>query len=243
MPGRLDRGRFPRRGATGAGTGGSGTTGRGSRPPAATGSAGPGELVFVDDATSASAPPADSSLRSSPLTLPGLPRRSRGRRRHAGPGGSGSRLLPLVGAVVVLGLVIGVAVALTPSHHAPPAHQSTKKPKTSVRTTDPPPTTTPPQVQPTSSTAITADYGAPATGYTVGLQATGPCWVLATTPSTGAVVWTGTLAAGQTRSIPATGNLLLRLGAANDVSVTLNGEPVVFPTGFHSPFDMSFQAT
>jgi hypothetical protein len=51
------------------------------------------------------------------------------------------------------------------------------------------------------------------------------------------------LAPGQTRSIPATGSLLLRLGAANDVSVTLNGEPVVFPTGFHSPFDMSFQAT
>ena len=61
--------------------------------------------------------------------------------------------------------------------------------------------------------------------------------------STGHVVWTGTLQTGQTQAIPATGSLVVRLGAANDVTVTLNGEPVVLPTGFQSPFDMSFQAT
>jgi hypothetical protein len=66
--------------------------------------------------------------------------------------------------------------------------------------------------------------------------------VEATETSTGKVAWTGTLATGQTQSIAATGNLLIRLGAANDVSITLNGEPVLLPTGFGSPFNMTFQS-
>ncbi len=145
----------------------------------------------------------------------------------------------------MLGLVIGVAVALTPTHPRNAAsHHSTTKPRSTVRTTEPRTTVPPPpEVHPTSSTAVTADYSAPATGYTVGLQATGPCWVEATTTASGALVWTGTLAPGQTRSIAATGSLLLRLGASDDVSVSLNGETVAFPTGFQSPFDMTFEAT
>jgi hypothetical protein len=148
-----------------------------------------------------------------------------------------------VAAVCVLGLVAGLAVALVPSHHDTPAsHRSGTHGKTHV--TDPRTTvTTPPEVQPTTSTPASASYAAPSTGYTVELLATGPCWVEATATSTGDVVWTGTLATGQTRSIPATGSLLLRLGAANDVSVTLNGEHVLFPAGFQSPFDMTFAST
>ncbi len=72
------------------------------------------------------------------------------------------------------------------------------------------------------------------------LRATGLCWVDATAASTGNVVWTGTLQTGQSQSIPATGSLIVRLGAANDVTVTMNGEPVVLPSGFQSPFNMSF---
>ena len=79
--------------------------------------------------------------------------------------------------------------------------------------------------------------------HEVNLAATGLCWVDATEASTGAVLWTGTLQTGQSRAIAATGSLVLRLGAANDVNVTLNGEPVVLPTGFRSPFDMRFGAT
>jgi hypothetical protein len=92
-----------------------------------------------------------------------------------------------------------------------------------------------------SATATSANYSAPGS-YTLGLNATGPCWIQATTVSTGQVLWTGTLEAGQTQSVPATGSVLLRLGAAHDVLVTLNGEQVFFPTGFGSPFDMSFEA-
>jgi hypothetical protein len=152
----------------------------------------------------------------------------------------------VVGAVVILGAVVAIALVLAPSHHVPPHSQQSalKKPKTSARGTKTHPTiTVPAEVEPTASTASTAAYGAPSTSYTVGIQATGPCWVEATQASTGNVLWTGTLIPGQSRSIPASGNLFLRLGAANDVSVTMNGEPVVLPTGFHSPFDLSFNST
>jgi hypothetical protein len=151
----------------------------------------------------------------------------------------------VVAAAVILGAVVGVAVVLAPSHHVPPSsHLSAlKKPKTSARGKTHPTITVPPEVEPTASTADTAAYGTPSTSYTLGIQATGPCWVEATEVSSGKVVWTGTLTPGQSHSIPASGNLLLRLGAANDVSVTMNGEPIVLPTGFHSPFDMSFTST
>jgi hypothetical protein len=100
-----------------------------------------------------------------------------------------------------------------------------------------------PEVRPTTSTSGSAAYPAPSGSYTVALRATGLCWVEATDSSTGAIVWTGTLLTGQTRSIPATENLTLRLGAADNVLVTLNGQSIVMPTGFASPFDMRFVTT
>lgn len=145
--------------------------------------------------------------------------------------------------MVFLAVVVGVAVALAPSHRAPKAVGSTttRPPRTTARSGHSHTSaTTVPQIRPTSATSSTADYGAPSTGYTVDLRATGLCWVDATAASTGNVVWTGTLQTGQSQSIPATGSLIVRLGAANDVTVTMNGEPVVLPSGFQSPFNMSF---
>jgi len=203
------------------------------------------ELVFVDDAASASAQRADGSPRISPLvSAKGLHRTGRRERlawgRHRGAVG---RVLPVAAAVVFLAVVVGVAVTLAPSHGAKPqAHGTTPRTKVSRHVT-PPTTVAPAQVQPTTSTSSSAAYGAPSSSYTVSLVATGPCWVDATEASTGTVVWTGTLQTGQTQAVPATGSLNVRLGAANDVTVTLNGVPVVFPTGFQSPFDMRFQTT
>ncbi|HXQ43964.1 MAG TPA: RodZ domain-containing protein [Acidimicrobiales bacterium] len=218
------------------------------RAPAPTPSSnGHDELVFVDDA--APPPRPDQSARSSALALSrglsrGLSRTGRGHRRNRSALGlAGNRILPVVVAVVVLGVVVGAALALSPSHHPPTAthHRSGATHPSSVHKSHPQTTlAAPPQVRPTTSTSATASYGTPSTTYSVGLQATGPCWVEATEASTGRVVWTGTLASGQTQAIPATGNLLVRLGAANDVSITLNGEQVILPTGFHSPFDMTF---
>jgi hypothetical protein len=202
------------------------------------------ELVFVDEAGSRDR--TEGSPRISPLTpakgLHGLGRMDRRSRARSGRLG---RVVPVAAVVVVLGLVVGVAVALAPSHHVTPqAHGTTPRTKSSGQVSHHQTTSTvPAQVQATSSTANTAAYIAPSTSYTVNLAATGLCWVDATEASTGAVLWTGTLQTGQSRAIAATGSLVLRLGAANDVNVTLNGEPVVLPTGFRSPFDMRFGAT
>lgn len=226
---------------------------RAPAPPAGNGNGnGNHELVFVDDATAAHPPRADGPTRVSPLALPrGLPRPSRGHRRGRTPRGLGpsrrsrGRLASVAAAAAVLALVVGAAVALAPSpHRAATKHAPAPRTKASAhavhsRTT----VTTAPLVRPTTATANTAAYGAPSTGYTIALRATGLCWVEATETSTGKVVWTGTLLTGQTQSIPATGTLVVRLGAANDVIVTLNGESVLLPAGFHSPFDMSFEST
>jgi hypothetical protein len=47
--------------------------------------------------------------------------------------------------------------------------------------------------------------------------------------------------AGESRQIPATGSLSVRLGA-DDVVVSLNGESVTLPAGHQSPFDVTFQS-
>jgi hypothetical protein len=222
-------------------------------------------LVFDDAA--AGPPPArsDESARATALALSrAMPRTGRSHRRsralsnsglRSGPplGGRrrrvGSRLVPLVGAVVVLGIVVGLAVALapTPARHndglkSPGPHSPKKVTHVTHSPTTVPP---PPELQPSSgSSSTSAVYAAPATAYTVDLRATtGLCWVEATQESTGDVVWTGTLQPGQTRAIPTTGSLFLRLGAADDVSVSVNGEQVLMPAGFQSPFDMNFSAT
>jgi len=215
---------------------------RAGSPAASNGETG-ADLVFVDDVAGSSAARTEGSPRIAPLTMPkGLHRSGRGGRRSFTPGGRATRNVWAVAAVVaVLAVVVGVAVALAPSHHtaSPPArdrHVASHRHATHPHTT----VTTPPQVKATTSTAITASYSAPTTGYTIGLAANGLCWVEATETSTGTVVWTGTLQTGQTKAIAASGNLVVRLGAANDVAVTLNGVPVVLPPGFASPFDMTF---
>jgi hypothetical protein len=118
-----------------------------------------------------------------------------------------------------------------------PVHRSGKKKSKSSTTT------TAPTLQPTTSSAAEAAYAAPASGYTVALSATAPCWVEAEEVATGTVVYTGTLSPGQSQQFAASGDLFVRLGAAFVVTVSLNGEPITLPTGHQSPFNVTFQAT
>jgi hypothetical protein len=210
---------------------------------ATTNGRGHGELVFDDNGA---APPAladDGGRRPPALAMSkGLARADRGHRR-TGRRRSRSGLVSWAVGAVALAVVVAVAVALAPSHHrsaAPPVTATTSPPRTTHPNTT---VTTVTQVSPTSASSVAADYTTPTGNYTVALQASGLCWVEATMASTGAVVWTGTLQSGQAHSIPATGSLIVRLGAPNDVDVTLNGTSVLLPSGFASPFDLRFQTT
>jgi len=195
-------------------------------------------LVFVDDAL---AGPAASAARG-PLTNGRPPSMLTAGRFE--PGVRPRPPLVVVVAVVVLAAV-ALGVALTWS--SPPARRATtttaagRRPVTAGsggRASALPAGTT---LTPAVETADTATYRAPPAPYTVVLDASGSCWVLATDTATGTVLWTGTMAGGQSRSLSASGDLAVRLGAASDVRVSMDGTPVQLPSGFQSPFTMTFQ--
>jgi hypothetical protein len=91
-----------------------------------------------------------------------------------------------------------------------------------------------------SSTAVSAVYPVADNSYRVAVSVAGPCWVLATAVSTGATLWTGTLQAGATQVIPATGTTKVELGALG-ATLTVDNVPVTFPTPQRTPFVATFQ--
>jgi hypothetical protein len=207
-------------------------------------------MAFGDDAAGSS--PIAASATVSELAS------GRALYRQRRPAHSGSPLQPrrrsllTATTVVVLAAVVAVAIALAPSRssHRPAASSSRT---TSAHSSGPStksgsssharktPTPAPQTLQPVTSSADAAAYTAPAGAYSVELAASGPCWILATEITTGKVLWTGTLGAGDIRQIPATGGLSVRIGADN-VTVALNGKPVTLPAGHQSPFNLTFQS-
>ena len=95
---------------------------------------------------------------------------------------------------------------------------------------------------PASPTSFTATYSAPSSSYTVGIDASASCWVMATNPSSGKVVWTGTVAAGGSHSFAVSGPVVVELGAPSVARVTVDGRPAQLPAGFRSPFSLTFRA-
>jgi hypothetical protein len=172
-------------------------------------------------------------------------------RHRTGP--SRSTLLT-VAAVVVVGVVTGVAVALGPSHRgaprSPAAHAAAPptsvvhhvasrapKPKTSTGGSS----SSSAALTPVTTSGSAATYQVGTATFTLTLAADGACWVEAKDPSTGQVLWSGTLQAGQTQQVPGSGQLVVRLGDARNVTVTVGGRQVALPPGFDSVVDLTFQ--
>jgi hypothetical protein len=160
-----------------------------------------------------------------------------------------------VAAVVVIASVTGVAVALGPSRHASSASSAAHGvvPPTSVvrhvASRPAKPKTARAGGSSSSSTLLTpvtvsgsaATYQVGSSAFTLTLAADGACWVEAKDPSSGQVLWSGTLQSGQTQQVPASGQLVVRLGDAHNVTVTVAGRHVVLPTGFDSVVDLTFE--
>jgi hypothetical protein len=197
---------------------------------------GPPTLVFDDGAPAASFTPDPDSRRA--IERMGHGRAGGGRRR-------GAVVAATVAVVAVIGIGVGIALAATnarstptPTATATPAtHPTTKPSSASQRGTT---TSVPATVLASSATAYTATYAAPPGAFTVVLDASGTCWVMATDLTSGRVLWTGTMAAGQSQSLAANGPVRVELGAASDMSMTLQGKPVVLPSSFQSPFTATF---
>ncbi len=91
-----------------------------------------------------------------------------------------------------------------------------------------------------SSTPATAIYPVGSSPYQLTVSASGPCWIDATTVSTGSTLWTGTLQAGQVQQIQGNGIVRVELGSLA-ASLAVDGAPVVFPTPTQSPFAATFE--
>ena len=160
-------------------------------------------------------------------------------RRHAHDRVRRTRLVAAATVVVVAGAV----TAALSTDGTPRGRSHGPRPATAARhghLATPRPSAAP---GPAAPTAYTATYSAPSSPYTVVVGASASCWVMATQAATGKVVWTGTVAAGQSQSLVVSGTLVVRLGAPGDASVTIDGKPVQLPAGYRSPFDLTFKAT
>ena len=153
-----------------------------------------------------------------------------------------------VAAAVVVAVVTAVALAMGPSRpsrssappvtNAPPVrHLSATKPSASHRSSTPPP---PAALDPVTSSTTSATYDLPPSPAALTLTASGPCWVQATVPSSGQVLWTGTLQAGHSQTIPVVSGALLRLGDASNVLVAVGSEQVHLPSRYALVFDLTF---
>ncbi len=101
-------------------------------------------------------------------------------------------------------------------------------------------TTLPSQFVASTTTATTATYPVINSAYNIQLTATGACWVDVTTVSSGAVLWTGTLQAGDQQLIQANGATAVELGSTS-TTLSVDSVPVVFPTTMHTPFVATFE--
>jgi Domain of unknown function (DUF4115) len=163
------------------------------------------------------------------------------------------RRLAAPATAVAVVLVLIVVLLLTGSHKVPPVrthahdknsgHNSSgattppKKKATSTTSTPPPPAVSSPQ----AATPQSATYDVAAGTFTVTLSATsGACWVDATSTATGATLYSGTVAAGGQHAFNAAGPVTLIVGAPTVLSTSVDGDAVVLPPGFQTPFTMNF---
>ena len=168
--------------------------------------------------------------------------------------------LAAIGAVTVLVIVLivtGLHTDSKPPRHGSsstatsvPVHASTTAPSHrgtsgNGRTTRQATTTTtapPPVSAPTVASAHAATYDVTAAAYSLSLAASsGECWVEAENPATRTVLFTGTLLAGQSHIVAASGPVVVIAGAPAAFAATVNGAPVTLPPGYQAPFTLTFQ--
>jgi hypothetical protein len=198
----------------------------------------------------------DDAEEAPPFSPPAPPRPVRRDKAMISINHRPRRLAAPATAVAVV-LVLVIVLLLTGSHSVPPGGRHSagknsrhngstaptpprKKATTTTSTSTPPPAVSSPQAATTQS----ATYDVAATTFTVTLTATsGACWVDATSSATGTTLFSGTLAAGAQHSFSATGPVTLIVGAPTVLHAAVDGDAVVLPAGFQTPFTMSFVTT
>jgi hypothetical protein len=151
-------------------------------------------------------------------------------------------------AAVVVMILAGVVFASVHRSSSYDDHQPAASAAAVAGLAPPPapsPTTAPPA--PPSTVAVTADgaHASVATTPTaqVTLTSSGPCWIRATHPDTGAVMLESTLQPDTPQGLELTGAAHLRVGAANTLTLTVDGRAVPLPNLPAGPYDIDFTGT
>lgn len=155
-------------------------------------------------------------------------------------------------AVVAAAIVVFVVLAVVGGQHSP-RHNTGATATTGPTTASTAPrsvtpahhrnstsTSVPPQLVAQSSTVGSALYALNSASYHLALSASGPCWVDATSAATGSTLWTGTMQAGETQDIAASGATRVEFGTLA-VAVRVDGTAVQIPSTVHSPFVLTFE--
>lgn len=174
--------------------------------------------------------------------------RGRGIGRAVPRAGRGRRFRIAVTLATTAVVVVIVAVVLVGGHH-PGSNGSAAATGGAAGSTaggapargpDGTTTTLPAHEEPVSSTANTATYTPPTAAYAVTLAATnGSCWVKVT-DAAGTVVLAETIPAGTRHSLTLNGKATVLLGAPTVITVSVDRVPAVLPSGYRSPFTMTF---
>jgi hypothetical protein len=168
-------------------------------------------------------------------------------RRQAAPAAA----LTAVSALIVVLLLTG-SHSVTPAHHhksgsaggttstsptSPPKKTETTTPSTQTAPPSPQSQVSPPQL----STAQSATYDVVGSAFTLDLSATsGACWVDVTNATSGTTYFEGVLEPGDQHALNATGPVTVVVGAPAVFGASVNGNAVVLPVGFQTPFTMNF---
>ncbi len=145
--------------------------------------------------------------------------------------------------VVVLLLTGSHTVAPQPRHHGGSSSRNVTLPRVDPgpRATNTTSTSSPQVVVPQSTTGRSATYDVAGTNYTLAFSATsGLCWVDVTNSTSGTTLFEKTLAPGEQHSLAVSGPVTVVIGAPTVMALLVNGSAVALPSGFHTPFTVSF---
>jgi hypothetical protein len=186
-------------------------------------------VVVITDQAVGAAEPADAAAAFAALP-PGNP-------------WSRARRIASPAAAVLLAIALGTAVHTSQDSD----HPTTRVTRASAAQQPAPATTAPvaaaaaPAPQP-APVLVANGHATVATApsYTLHLQAHGPCWLQMTLATTGATVVETTMQDGDVSDTPLDGPVHLRVGEANLIDVSVDGQPVVIDSPPAGPFNFDF---
>ena len=154
-------------------------------------------------------------------------------------------LVAAAGAIAVLIVLAVIGIFLGSSSGSSSKNKAQAPVTTTTTKTHHAPTTTTTlpaalTAQP-GATANAATYDVPSSRFAAVISASssGACWTVVTS-SSGGSLFAGSIAAGSSQSVQGSSGFTITLGAPGNASITLNGVPVTFPSGYGAPLTLTF---